>query len=349
MRFDNPILNHKFKRFTDIADYEEVKSEFRNERKEDLKPLRDAFKKKKLDKFNYSLDKIIEKTKKDLPISEKEENISLFFRKKLNQYFNFYKNFKINSRMIKSKIFTDLYSNGFHVCNLDLSKIMNKDIEKKYSILSKKKDWNPPPGTHDRWLELNPKSVSKIDKVFRESGLIKASEAYYAKKMRVTRVRMTVHRPSDKGWKHFFYDCKKVTRHTGIHIDPLEGVTKAMVYLDKVDKTKGPTFYLPKSNRFIYDPLKELFARSIVVSGRCSNKITRRAIFRLPKGIRGTMEFGRFIKDNSEIAKYLDKNLFCFTSDKGNTLLFDPGAGMHNGAVVKNGERIALMVVMDSI
>ena len=59
-------------------------------------------------------------------------------------------------------------------------------------------------------------------------------------------------------------------------------------------------------------------------------------------------EIGRLIENNTSTSKFLDENLFTFTSDSGNTLLFDPGAGIHTGGIVKKGERIALMVVIDS-
>ncbi len=347
MRFDNPILNHQFKKFKDIADHDELTKEYRNNRRIDLEPLRQSLKKKKLSQFNTILSQIINETKKDIPICKEEINETHKLRKKLNQYFNYYSQFKVNSKKIKSKIFDNLYNYGFHSCDLDLKKIINKDIEKKYSILCKKKDWTPPPGTHDRWLELNKASVEKINKVFRNNGLIEASEAYYSKKMKVTRVRMTINRPSDKAWMQFLYDCKRTTKHTGVHIDPLEGVTKAMIYLSNVKDENGPTSYLPRSNRFIYDPLQSLFARSVVAANWCHNTISRRSIFRFPKELRVTTEIGRLIKDNSKTAKFLDKNFFSFTSDKGNTLLFDSGAGIHTGGVVKKGERIALMVVID--
>lgn len=347
MRFDNPIVNHKFTKFNDIADHPELSKEYRNLRKIDITPLRKSFKEKKIDKFNSYLDQITNNTIKDVKICDKEKLESKKFRNKLNQYFKIYIDFKVRSKIIDDIIFKNLYTNGYHVTNINLSNILNKDIDKKYAELCKRKDWIPPPGTHDRWLELNKESVKKIDKEFRQKGLIKASEAYYSKKMRVTRVRMTVHRPTDQAWKQFLYDCKTTTRHTGLHIDPLEGVTKAMVYLDNVNEQTGPTSFLPKSNRYVYDPLQSLFARSIVAGSWCHNIFSRRAIFRLPKQLRVTTEIGRLIKDNSLIAKYLDRNLFKFTSDFGNTLLFDPGAGIHTGGIVKKGERIALMVVID--
>ena len=44
MRFDNPIHNHCFKKFTDIASYHELNKEYRNNRNIDLKPLGKALK-----------------------------------------------------------------------------------------------------------------------------------------------------------------------------------------------------------------------------------------------------------------------------------------------------------------
>ena len=263
MRFNNPIKNHKFLKFKDIASHKELIHEYRNDRNIYLKPLENSLKNKNLKKFNNYLDNVINETKRDRKICNQEIKESNKFRNKLSQYFNIYKNFNVKSKKINSVIFKDLYDKGYHVCNLNLKEIINKDIDNKYSELCKRKDWTPPPGTHDRWLELNKASVKKIDKIFRDNGLIKASEAYYSKKMRVTRVRMTVHRPTDKAWKQFLYDCKSTTKHTGLHIDPLEGVTKAIIYLDKVKKTTGPTLYLQNQidifmihfNRYLQDLL----------------------------------------------------------------------------------------------
>ena len=349
MRLDNPIHNHKFKNFVDITTYSEVKNEYKNNRKISLKSLEKHFVNKDYSSFEKELKKIIFETEKDIKITVSEKKYLDFFFLKLKKYFNFYKDYNVNSKKIKNVIFDDLYKYGYHITNIDTKKIFNSEIKKKYEILKNRKDWTPPPGTHDRWIELSKKTTKNIDRIFRKAGLIKASEAYLSKKLRVTRVRLTVHRPTDKAWRQFLYDCKKITRHTGIHIDPLEGVTKSMIYLNEVGLENGPTQYLPKSNRFTYPPLQNLFARTIVAGSRCHNKTSRRVIFRLPKQLRITTDFGRLIKDNSPLAKYLDKKMVKFTSDKGNTLIFDPGAGIHNGAIVKKGERIALMVVIDSI
>ncbi len=268
--------------------------------------------------------------------------------KKLDQYFDFYKKFKVHSKKIDgNKVFDNLYSKGFAFLKLDSKKLWSRHIEIKYKTLCKKKDWQPPPGTFDRWIDLNDHTKSKINRILKEKKIIQACEAYYAKKMKVTHVRLTVCRPTDNSWKQFLYDCKKITKYTNLHIDPLEGVIKAIIYLNDVGQNNGPTSFLPKSNRYILDPLQSLFARTIAIGNYCHNKFSRRCVFRLPKKLRVTTNFGRLISDNSKLCKYLDKNLKILTSSKGDTLLFDPGSGIHNGGIVKSGERIALQVVIE--
>lgn len=53
------------------------------------------------------------------------------------------------------------------------------------------------------------------------------------------------------------------------------------------------------------------------------------------------------VEDGSSLEQYLSENIVKVTSNMGNTLVFDPGAGLHNGPVVKKGHRIALQVVME--
>ena len=348
MRFDNPIKNHKFKKLPDIASFLEVRNEYRNNNKIDLSSLEKALKKKDKKKFIQILNNIFKESYKEKKASKKEISEKIKFMKKLNQYFDFYKKFKVKSQKItKNKIFNDLYNEGFSFLKLDSKNLWSKYIASKYRILCKKKDWRPPPGTFDRWINLNEETKKKINKILIDKKVIQACEAYYSKKMSVSHVRLTVCRPTDNSWKQFLYDCQKTTKYTNLHMDPLEGVIKAMIYLNKVNKNNGPTSFLPKSNRFILDPIQSLFARTIAIGNYCHNKFSRRCIFRLPKKLRVTTNFGRLIDDNSTLSKYLDKNLKILTSDKGDTILFDPGSGIHNGGVVKNGERIALQVVIE--
>ena len=348
MRSDNPIYNHKFKNLPDIASFSELKKEYRNKKRVNLDNLYKYLENKNSVKFNQELDKIINSTYKDIPNSKDEQKESLKWRSYLNKYFLFYKKKDFKSKIIKNnKIFNNLFNNGFDIFSLDIKKIINKDIENKYKILTERKDWAPPPGTFDRWKDLNKKTSDNINKIFHDAGIIEACENYYRRKMRVGTVRLTIGKPTDKHWLQFLYDCKKTTKYTNLHFDASEGVMKAMLYLSEVKKGNGETSFLPKSNRFIYDPLQFIFSRAIAVGSYCHNPISRRSVFRLPKKLRVTSNFGRLIDDKSSLKKYLDKSLVKLTTDVGNTLLFDPGAGIHNGGVLKSGERIALQIVIE--
>jgi len=349
MRLDNPIYKHEFKNMLDIAEYDEVINEYRNTTNVNLFELENFLKNKNLIKFNAELNNIINPTYKNIKNSNAEKKETEKWRGYLNKYFIYYSKFKLKSKKLKNnKIYSDLYNKGTHFLSLNLNEIWNDDIKKKYRLLTSKKSWKPPPGARDRWASLNNNSIENINNIFIKTGIIKACEYYYAKnKMRVSTVWLTVARPSDNSWKQFLYDCKKITKFTNLHIDASEGVVKALIYLNDVNLENGSTSFLPKSNRFIYDPLQSLFSRAIAVGSYCHTPIARRSVFRLPKKLRVTTNFGRLIEDKSNTAKYLDENLVYLTTDKANTILFDPGAGIHNGGIVKKGERIALQVVIE--
>ena len=102
MRLDNPIYNHKFKNLPDIAEYAEVKDEYKNNRKVDLTKLYGYLKKRNLDKFNFELDKIIEDTYSDIPLNKAESKETLKWRTYLNKYFLYYEKFKAKSKIIKN-------------------------------------------------------------------------------------------------------------------------------------------------------------------------------------------------------------------------------------------------------
>ena len=100
MRFNNPIKNHKFLKFKDIASHKELIHEYRNDRNIDLKPLENSLKNKNLKKFNNYLDNVINETKRDRKICNQEIKESNKFRNKLSQYFNIYKNFNVKSKKL---------------------------------------------------------------------------------------------------------------------------------------------------------------------------------------------------------------------------------------------------------
>ena len=121
----------------------------------------------------------------------------------------------------------------------------------------------------------------------------------------------------------------------------------SIIYLSDVKEYSGGTQFFPKSNRFIYDDLQEIFNRSVNTGNYCHNKFARSVIFRLPKFLRGTKMWGRLVDNNSVLEKYLDKNMVKFVSKRnGNCSIFEAGAIIHN-AVIKKGSRVALQILLN--
>ena len=354
MRFDNPIINHKIRKMPDISQYNEVKEEYCQKRKVSLLKLNYYRKSKNLKKFNSELNKIIALTFKEKKRDRKEYKLEKVWRKKLNRYFKFYNNFRVRSKKIDNKIFNDLYKNGysFRSLNEESIKYLRKKLSNKIKKLLNKPPKKPkdyikilPAAKYDRFLALGKTYIKYVNKIFEEAGINEAASAYYNKKMNVKRVSLMVKKKTDNSPKQFLFDCKKLSLHTNLHRDPLEGAVKAILYLDKVKKGNGETCYLPSSNRFVYDPLQDLFSKAISTGSYCFDKISRRSVFRLPKKLRVTTNFGRMVKDGSKLQKYLSKNIAPLTSDKGNVMIFDPH-GIHNGPIVKRGLRISLDIVL---
>ncbi len=344
MRFDNPINEH-FVEFPDIASFPELNDEYRFQKEVDLSPLYDSHDDGNFEKFNSNLDDIIDISKKEVPISENEIKLGNKWSERLKYYFDFYQNFYRNSEKIETKCWEDLYEYGHHVTTIDTKNIYNL-IKNNIDKLLSQPDWDPPPGTYDRGEQLGPEIIKEVNNIFESCNIIKSVNAYNNRNLSVKNVFLHIAKPSDKNWKQFLQDKKITPKLTNMHIDPKEDVIKAMIYLEDVNKNNGPISYIPTSNRFIYDPLQNIFGRAISTGSYCFNPDSRASVFRLPKKLRITHNFGRLVLDDSNLEKNLLKNMETMTSDKGNVIVFDPGNGIHYGGTVKEGRRIALQILM---
>ena len=290
MRFDNPIEDHRLYEMLDLAEYSEVRNEFRQEQNIDLSVLCQRFSDQDLKGFNIELDRIIALSLKENPISTEENELSIPWREKLNRYFVFYNSFKVNSVMLKNnRVFDDLFNNGYSIQSIDEDKIsfLKKSLKNEINSLLNKSDWVPPVGgEYDRELYLDDFYLKYLNDIFKANGILEAASAYYNKKCSVKVIMLNIQTETDKHPLEMFRDCEKISKHTNLHMDPLEGVVKAMVYLNEVTEDNCPCSYLPKSNRFIYDPLQSLFARAISTGSYCQNKESRASVFRLPKKLR---------------------------------------------------------------
>ena len=347
MRFDNPIYKHEFKKLLDIASFKELKNEYRQTKNVDCSYLKNYFRNNDFESFNKELKNIIQ-----LSYKEKKEDIREIeyyekWKKKLDRYFHFYQNFRINSKKINNnQTFDDLFKKGFSFHEISKTKI--DLLKKNLSKIIKKLDVKPKilkPGVqnYDRQISLDKKWNNYINKLFIQEGLLQGIRAYYNKpRMKVERAVLMITTEKDKSPYLFLQDCKIKPKHTNLHTDPLEGYMSSIVYLSDVKEYSGGTQFFPQSNRYIYDDLQDIFARSVNTGNYCHNRFARSVIFRLPKFLRATKMWGRLVNSGSKMEKYLDKNIVKFVSKKnGNCSIFEAGSILHN-AMVKKGSRIAL-------
>ncbi len=351
MRFDNPIYKHNFKKPYDIASFKDLKNEYRQDRNIDCSYLKKYFQRNDFKRFNHELDNIIKLSyinKKKDPL---EIEHYLKWKSKLDRYFHFYQNFKVNSLKIHgNKNFNNLYNNGFsfhEISKKNIQYIKNKLLKKIKKLNIKKSIVKAGlQDNYDRREILGKKWLDFLNKVYEEEGILSAIRAYYNKKnMKVESASLRILTDKDVSPFQFLRDCKTAPKHTNLHTDPLEGYMTSIIYLSDVKEGEGGTQFFPKSHRYIYDDLQEIFARSVNTGNYCFNELSRAVLFRLPKFLRVTKNWGRLVEKRSKVEKYLDRNMVTFVSkNHGNCSIFDAGSILHN-AIVKKGKRIAIQVL----
>lgn len=361
MRFDNPITDHGFE-FPDIAQYSDVKSEWRLEEDLDYSELYTHYENNDWSAFEAKLGELFTHSIKDLGKLdiESEEDMKLFEQlnitqqeldsgkqwvDKLQHFFNVYHSFHRNSNKIDSAAFHDLYNQGVHVGQVDINRLKLKLTDNIQKLLDVP-DWRPPPGTFDRATQLGPNIISEVQALYEQNGFIEAASAYNQRQMNVANVVLHIAKPTDENYKQFLYDCESVPKTTCMHIDPKEDVVKSMIYLEDVDEDTGPFSYIPGSNRWIHDPIQNLFGRAITTGSYCDDSMKRKGIFRLPSKLRVSHNFGRIIEDGTETSDALLDAEWKISGEAGTAVLFDPGAGIHRGGICNSKTRVALQILM---
>ena len=331
MRFDNPIYNHWF-RFPDLAEFPDYGNEERRIGKYDITRLYNAVDSGNLNDFLGVM------------ASFTDQNTSWF--KKLPLFFNFYQNFKPQSKKGSGSIFEKLYEYGVAQTQVDEFDELKNKLQPKIDAWLEKEDWKPTPGTYDRGEMLDKSYIEYVNTVFAKHGILRAASDYYGNVKEVAGVYLHICTPTDFHYKQFFRDASTVGKFINTHIDPKENVVKAIVYLEKAYLDNGPFRYVPTSNRFMHDPVQNIIGRAITSGNYCETPEQRKSVFMLPRHLRVSHNFGRCIRPGTRIYKDMDDKLRSFTSNNGNTIIFDPGAGMHQGGIVTNGMRINLQVLM---
>ena len=360
MRFDNPITNHGFE-LPDVADYVDVRQEQRlidTDCTSHINDLRLSFQRGDFAMFQKGLDILIKHTQKEMPLDENEMTYIAKWKKRTVQLFNDFrwfedklKNKKHNAEKIAdSHWHQDLYENGFAPGTYPNVAPIRKMLASEIKKLLESPDSVPKIGSYDRAvpkLDKNyPEVINELNKQFEELGILDAVKKYLklVGNPLVTKATLHVSKPTDKHLFQMFQDCKTAPVTTNLHIDPKEGLVKALLYLDSVEDHNGPIWFVKRSHRWKQPDLETLLARGISTGCYFENPTARRSVFRLPKELRKSFQFGTCLEDGSAQQKLLLDNAVRITNEYGNIVLFDAGNVMHTGGWVKEGHRINLQI-----
>lgn len=316
------IENHFLSTLPDLAAFPDYVHELRNQNAADLASMYRAFEEGDWNKFV------------DQSFIDKQAR----WVSKLEHMFHFYRKWRRPDYTVEP------LTDGMMTFKEDVVHLRKK-VDSQISQLLLQDDWTPPPGVFDRGTQL-PNMCGLVQDLFNTLGIIETASAYNRRKLSVANVYLHIAKETDSNWKQFFYDAKTTPKYTNTHIDPKEDVVKAMIYLNDVSTDNGAFGYVPESNRFKYDPLQNIFGRAISTGSYCHNSAERRSVFALPSHLRVSHNFGRMALEGSELEAALDENLKYITSDQANIIVFDPGAGIHQGGICTKGARLALQVLM---
>lgn len=258
--------------------------------------------------------------------------------RRLKHFFDFYQTWERPDYNVK-----EMYD-GLYVTQHDVG-YLKDSVQHIIDQLLAQPDHTPEIGRFDRFQQL-PEWCSEVHKLFEQLGIIEMASAYNRRSMTVANVVLHVAKPTDQNWKQFMQDATTTPKYTNTHIDPKEDVVKAMIYLNDVTTDNGAFHYYKGSNREEIHPVQNIFGRAITTGSYCHNPESRRTVFKLPRGLRVSHNFGRQVLPGSAWESLLDQNLKPVTSEEGNIMVFDPGAGIHQGGICKEGNRLALQILM---
>lgn len=200
-----------------------------------------------------------------------------------------------------------------------------------------------------------------IDRALRHAGVLDLLSHYKANRMRILGTGVEYSRAMQAWYRGIYADVglpDGPLRY--LHVDETDHIPKAMIYATEVGEDNGPTMLIPQSNRwerseFLFRVYKGL---DHVTGTRYTKYVPnaeyrvlprspelRRIFMQLPRAFRGSSHLGDDILDGTPLAEDLARREIRFVSARGaRALVFDGARTLHRGALVTNGERLALQV-----
>ncbi len=209
--------------------------------------------------------------------------------------------------------------------------------------------------------ELSGKVGQEIASFFRRKSICEGLSGYVGSNVEFAGFSLEYSYPKQSWWRGLYLDVGlDDTRTSYMHYDHGCRDPKAIITLSEVEKESGPTRFVVGSHaqdrsRFLHFMIKSLdfaWERDPEVLGpgtyyrpHFSRPEYRREILQLPAAFQGSSHFGEDVLDDTPLSHELLSHEIAMTSEVGDCIVFDGNNGIHRGALVERGERIAFQIV----
>lgn len=228
----------------------------------------------------------------------------------------------------------------------DLAKPYFEKLAAKRGTGANRREFDESRSTLDRTAA--PELFAHIEKVFAESGLSEAVDAYLGRKARVIDVNPQINDSSDSFWRDIFEDqpSDEIPKAAYCHRDASGGDIKVILYCSDVGDENGPFSYAVGSNNMRISRIDNFLCEANDHNGLSLTSLeARRTFAALPKRLRQKGAFGNDLIDGSAVSGEIVDSLWEVTAPAGAVVAFDT-KGVHRGGMLRKGERRVLTCVL---
>jgi hypothetical protein len=260
-----------------------------------------------------------------------------------------------------SRVATDLRRDGVHICRLPSQdkRRIRKLCAPLIARLRAAADRDPKGRVAESIPRYSDVGVI-LDRFFREHSVLEGLSAYFNSNVTFTGFGLEYSHNRQNWWQDCYSDVGlPISKTVYMHYDQGCRNPKAIVALSDVTEENGPTGYVKGSNtqprsNFVHFMIKSIDHRfhddyepgnQIYFRPRYQGHDYRREFLLLPAALQACSHFGEDILDETDLSASLLKNEVKLTHDVGDCIVFDGDYGIHRGALVRAGERLAFQVI----
>lgn len=219
------------------------------------------------------------------------------------------------------------------------------------------------PGRLNRSLPMFGALGRSLRALMKETELLTVASEYRNLPMELAYCSIDYSHPGQRWYRDCYADVGIPTTKTAyMHYDCGELWLKGIMYLTPVSPNNGAFSFIAGSHKwprsrflsYIYKDLdnrydvvfKHLVPEKDVVYYRPRFQVLeeRRRLLCMPKRFQGSSHFGDDIVDGSGLSEFLLKNEVEIRDESPTCVLFDGAHGIHRGALIRTGERVALQL-----